>query len=312
MVVGLGRIIVGLVAGDWGMNLCAVGTAVCFGWPWVYRRSEPERNEPLAHNIQERTEMKKSTIAMLCAATFATAAQADIYQWDWSADVDGTAGLNMNGGEFQSIHAQFDSVTDRFLWQVTFADQITDGYTLAVNNGPNPKGHAGELALIYFDASNPNVRVTGYAYNGVNLFNSYQDGSPDEGIQAPDMLFGSDLLGNNDSIIMQASVEDIGTTRVMTLEIDAAGINVHTPANPGPEGPGGWSGIAFDELVGLWMHPMTGVDTAYDQSGALTGLSYSTQGWFDGNNFGTSTDPAPGAMALFGRGGMLAGRRRRN
>lgn len=254
--------------------------------------------------------MKITTIATICAGTIATAANADIYQWDWSADVDGTSGLNMNGGEFESIHAQFDNVTNRFLWQVTFADQITDGYTLAVNNGPNPKGHAGELALIYFDASNPDVRVTGYAYNGFNGFSSYYDGSPAGGVQAPDMLLASNLLGN-DSSIMQASVQDIGSKRVMTLEMDASAVNTHSPAYPGPEGLGEWTGLAFDDLLGLWMHPMRGLDTSYEQDGGLSELSYAGQGWFDGNNFGTTVVPAPGAMAILGLGGILAGARRR-
>ena len=45
--------------------------------------------------------MKFSKMAMVGVAVFAGAAQADLYQWDWSADVDGVAGLNMNAGETQ-------------------------------------------------------------------------------------------------------------------------------------------------------------------------------------------------------------------
>lgn len=255
--------------------------------------------------------MKKMTmIALMCAGTAVSGASADIYQWDWSASVDGTSGLNMNGGEFQSIHAQYDSQTDRFLWEVTFADQITDGFTLAVNDGPNPKGHAGELALLYFDATDTDVRVTGYAYNGQNSFNTYFDGSAASGVQAPDMIFGGDALGTNASLIMQASMQDIGSTRVMTLEMDASMINAHNPVYPGPEGPGEWTGMQFDELIGLWMHPMTGMNTSYGQDGSLEELSYNRQGWFDGNNFTTTTIPAPGALALLGLSGVVVGRRR--
>ena len=261
--------------------------------------------------LQRGYTMKKTLITMMCVGTVATVANADVYQWDWSADVDGTSGLNMNGGEFESIHAQFDSDTDRFLWQVTFANQITDGYTLAVNNGPNPKGHAGELALIYFDASGNNVRVSGYAYNGLNSFTSYYDGAPQGGVQSPDMIFASNPLGNA-SLVLQASVQDVGSKRVMTLEMDASSINGHMPASPGPEGPSEWTGVAFDEMLGLWMHPLKGMQTQYDQDGALTHLSYDRQGWFDGNNFETTVVPAPGAIALLGLGGVIAGRRRRS
>lgn len=252
---------------------------------------------------------KKAILAMVCGGVMCGAASADVYQWDWSADVEDVSRLNMNGGEFQSVHAQFDSDTERFLWQVTFADQITDGYTLAVNNGPNPKGHAGELALIYFDATGEEARVTGYAYNGVNSLNSFRDGAPLEGVQNPDILFTSDALGLH-PFIMQASVEDIGLGRVMTLEIDASLINAHAPVYPGPEGPSEWAGLAFDELLGLWMHPMTNLSTSYDEDGRLDSWS-GTQGWFDSKNWETTTIPAPGALALLGFGGVLANGRRR-
>ena len=255
--------------------------------------------------------MKITTMALIGAAAFATSANADVYHWDWSAAVDGTAGLNMNGGEYQSVHAEFDSSTNRFLWSVTFSDQITDGYSLAVNNGPNPKGHAGEMALLYFDATGGDVRVTGYAYNGVNSLNSYYDGSPQGGTQAPDLLFASNGFENASFITAASVMDNVDGTRVMTLEMDASLINGHNPFYPGPDGPSEWTGVAFDEMIGLWMHPFKNLDTSYDQSGALTGWSGS-QGWFDGSNFDTTTVPAPGAMALLGMGGMLVGRRRRN
>ena len=251
----------------------------------------------------------KAIMAMISSGAMVSVASADVYQWDWSADVNGTSGLNMNGGEFESVHAQFDSNTDRFLWEVTFADQISDGYTLAVNNGPNPKGHAGELALIYFDATGTEARVTGYAYNGVNSLNSFRDGSPIGGTQAPDILFTSDALGAS-PFIMQASMQDVGLGRVMTLEIDASLINVHNPQYPGPEGPSEWSGLAFDELLGLWMHPMSNLTTSYNEDGSLDSWS-GRQGWFDSNNWETTTVPAPGALALLGFGGVLVGRRRK-
>ncbi len=255
--------------------------------------------------------MKFTIPALMGAAMLSTAASADIYTWDWSAAADGTAGLNMNGGEFQSIHAEYNNQSQRFLWSVTFADQITDGYTLAVNNGPNPKGHAGELGLIYFDASEGSPIVTVYAYNGVNAQNSYADGSPASGTQAPDMILASDGVANHSSI-MQASVVDdmMAGTRTMTLEISASFINNHIPANPGPEGPSEWTGVQFAELLGLWMHPMTNLNTDYDQDMALTQWS-GAQGWFDGSNFTTSV-PTPGSVALLGLGGLVMGRRRRS
>lgn len=255
--------------------------------------------------------MKITITALLGAAMLSSAANADIYSWDWSASVNGTSGLNMNGGQFQSIHAEYNNVSERFLWSVTFADQITDGYTLAVNDGPNPKGHAGELGLIYFDASNGVPVVTVYAYNGVNSQNSYADGSPAGGIQAPDMILASDGVTNHSSIMQASVVDDMMTgTRTMTLELDATIINNHMPANPGPEGPSEWTGVQFAELLGLWMHPVTNLNADYDGEMALTQWS-GTQGWFDGSNFTTSV-PTPGSVALLGLGGLVMSRRRRN
>ena len=254
--------------------------------------------------------MKISTIALIGAAAVATSAQADIYHWDWSAAADGTSGLNMNAGEFQSVHAEFNTVTNNFVWSVTFANQITDGYTLAVNNGPNPKGHAGELGLIYFDASGTDVRVTGYAYNGVNSANSYLDGSPASGTQNPDMIFASSSLENASLITAASVVDNMDGTRVMTLEMDATMINSHIAEYPGPLGQAEWTGIGFEEQLGLWMHPFKNLNSSYDANGLLTGWS-GQQGWFDGAGFDTTSVPAPTSMALMGMGGLLVSRRRR-
>jgi len=244
-------------------------------------------------------------VFIVCAGLAATGASADVFQWDWSAAADGTRGLNMRGGEFESVHAEYNSSDNRFLWEVVFSDQITDGYTLAVNNGPNPKGHAGELALIYFDATHPDVRVSAYAYNGQNTLLTYRDGSPQAGDQDPDQIFGF-----NHSSILRASSEDIGAKRKMTLEIDAGVINAHSPAYPGPGGSAEWTGIAFDEMLGLWMHPLTELTTGYDQDESLTAWSGS-QGWFDASSLKAASVPAPHTLAIFGLGGLAACRRRR-
>lgn len=256
--------------------------------------------------------MNRCVIALLSVGAVSAAANADLYVWDWDAGVDGTSGLNMNGGEFSSIHAEYNSDTQRFLWDVTFADQITDGYTLAVNNGPNPKGHAGELGLIYFDATGADARVTAYAYNGVNSMNSYKDGSPTSGTQTPDMILAASMVDStmlNHSSVMEASVVDgMDGSRRMMLEMDASVINGHTPEYPGPDGIEEWTGVQFAELLGLWMHPLKNLSTSYNEDGTLSQWSGS-QGWFDGSNF--ETVPTPGAAVLLSLGAMVGTRRRR-
>lgn len=99
-------------------------------------------------------------------------------------------GISNNAGAWESVHAELTISTNRMVREVTFSNQITTGFTLAVNNGPNPKGHPGELALIYVDAENENdLRIAAYGYDGQNLQNSWQDGNGDVGGNpAPDKL----------------------------------------------------------------------------------------------------------------------------
>src|SRR5690606_41362588 len=78
----------------------------------------------------------------------------------------------------------FGSVPNHSSWN-------PDGSTLALNNGPNPKGHAGELALLYFDASRSTPVLTAYGYNGQNSVTTFYDGSHSNGTQFPDLIDSS-------------------------------------------------------------------------------------------------------------------------
>jgi hypothetical protein len=170
-------------------------------------------------------------IAALAAA--GAIAQADVYTWSWQPGDPG-GGHSDSGGAFKSITGAYDGASERLTWEIAFENQITDGFTLALNNGPNPKGHAGELALIYFDATDvSNVRVSAFAYNGLNTQTSYRDGSPLFGTQAADTIFGVSPFLENAPSIVEASVIDSGAGRRMRLVLDASLINDHTPAYPG-------------------------------------------------------------------------------
>lgn len=82
------------------------------------------------------------------AGLLTASANAALYQWDWNVGDPGSYGVNNNGGTFESIHSEYDSVSKHFTWSVTFSDQVTKGFTLAVNNGPNPKNTPGQLAAL--------------------------------------------------------------------------------------------------------------------------------------------------------------------
>jgi hypothetical protein len=248
--------------------------------------------------------MMRTALSVAALAAVCSVASADVYSWSWQA---GDTGVSNNGGVMEQIDMSFNTHSNQLNFDVTFSDQVSDGYTLAVSPGANPKGHAGELALLYFDASDMgDVRVNAFAYNGQNNQTSYYDGSPDSGTQAPDKLVSS--LNAIDAATMTASASDNNGKRTFSLSLDASVINGHTPANPGPNGPSEWTGVAFESLMGIWFHPFKDLQTSYGQDGYLTDWS-GRQGWLDGSGFQTTVPaPATGASLL---ALAFAGRRRR-
>ncbi len=92
----------------------------------------------------------------------------------------------------------------------------------------------------------------------------------------------------------------------MGFDINASGINNHSPLYPGP---GDWTGAEYGANIGIWFHPVTGLSTSYD-NGYLSSLTYTTGGWLDINN--RNTVPEPGTMLVLGLGGLgILARRRR-
>ena len=250
-----------------------------------------------------------SAIGALAIALSAGSAHATMFAWDWAAGDPGSYGINNTGGTFESIHAEFDTVSERLLWSVTFSDQVTEGFTLALNSGPNPKGHAGELALLYVDARITNdVKIAAYAYNGQNTRDSFKDGNGNAaGNQAPDFIQNMGMAG----MINSASVTDAAGKRTIVFDIDASDINAHIPLYPDAVDP--WFGIGYAEKLGLWMHPYQGFAPTYNPNGSIASLSVRSQGWFDGSNFDTDMmTPTPGTLALAGLAGVAFGRRRRS
>src|SRR5690606_694971 len=70
---------------------------------------------------------------------------------------------------------------------------LPDSFRIVLNaTGNNPKGYDGELAIFYFDASDPaDHKLAVYAYNSLNADTSYKDGSKQAGIQPPDQIVSS-------------------------------------------------------------------------------------------------------------------------
>lgn len=249
----------------------------------------------------------------------AASAHADFRRWDFTF---GQVPTNPAAGRITTIKTEFDADNNRFLWDVSFdvSTVVTRGFWLAISPGPNPKGHPGELAIMFFDATNlgddttVTPKLTIYNYNGVGNSSSFMDGSPAAGTQTPDRIFSS-LNPGAASSIMQLSASDTGNTRRFVVELDASIVQNHNPLYPNPQGDD-WTGLAFGSKIGIWFSHFGGLTTAYGTDPAnpnynyLTQWSYANHGWLDGANYNTQLVPTPGALALLAAAGLVTRRRR--
>ncbi len=258
-----------------------------------------------------------------------TGAQATMYGWNFVKGQPGAGTTyengpaSMPGGSIESINSTFDSVTKRLTFDVFFRGTtaapntpLTSGFWLVLDNGPNPKNHAGELAILYFDAATlSSPKLTVYGYNGQNSSNSWQDGAADQaGNQTPDLIKGAYEASSFINSILAENVTIAGLNyRHMKFDIDATAIVGHTPLYP-ETGP--WYGTGFDSHLGIWFHALDSLNATYENTGPnkrgkLTGLAPSGETWLDGANFSTYIIPAPASVALLGLGGLVGLRRRR-
>lgn len=213
-------------------------------------------------------------------------------------------GVNNNAGTILEVASTWNTTTQRLTFDLV-TDGGTDGFWLALSPGDNPKGHAGELALIYFDRGQdrggvPSMSV--YAYNGVNGSNSWQNPG--------DFIVSTEDGSGWDANLTQGN--DLDGNRFMSFDVDASVIQSHTPAFPGSSP---WTGVEFGERAGIWMHtvenPVNG-GVNYDSTGQLTRFSYGRQGWWDGAGISTQVViPLPTTAALGLAGVGLVGFRRR-
>jgi len=228
---------------------------------------------------------------MALAASAVPALAGITHSWDY-------AGSQNAGAGSASVHTSFNTDTDQFTWNVSYSDGVardTDGYWLVVGPGPNPKGHAFEYAIMYFDASNISAPVVSvYRYNGQNADNSWT---------TPGDLLASSITGVGGASIA-ASASQSGAARSFSLSLDATVINgLYGGVDPD------WTGIQYGQHIGVWFHTVGGLTASYDQNGRLTQFNYARQGWIDLSN--QTTIPGPAGLMALGMGLIATGRRRK-
>ena len=182
-------------------------------------------------------------------------------------------------GITKSITTSYNDNTDLFKWSSTYQRNKTtgllaDGLWLVANDGPNPKGHAGELAIYYLDGINQKVSI--YEYDGSNSANSWA---------TPGNFLGSTGL----------NVSKNGNDEItFGFELDATDLNGKALSPI-------WKGTSFDKNIGLWVHGVTGLDAKYDANGKLTKFKYSgNQSYYDSNNNQATAVPEPASTVALG------------
>jgi len=299
--------------------------------------SEDDRD--MMHTVNKKT-FSGTAVAVAAVAMAATPASATVFSYAATSASLGPLGQSIpgtDGSTVASVATTYDDVTEVFTWEATFnpgndaASPHANGFTLVVNDGPMPKGHTGELAAIYFDATTPGVTptVTAYAYNGADSATSFRySNAVDDaanGNGTPDQIVTSI---NDPFVIAASSVDNADGTRTMRMELDATSINAHTPQQPSVDtmngnAPLNWEGLRFANDIGIWFHSFDltrGVQ--YDADGyiELGDGSLSSTGWWVASNYSAvdatsltaTVVPEPASLALAAGGLlMIVGRRRR-
>lgn len=270
--------------------------------------------------------VRLKTLVSLAGVLVMTSAYAQVNHFFWTdkpkyqsfnTTTLNPATFNNDAGRVRQLSSDWNGNSNEFSFWSNFTNASNgkrpNGFWLAVSDGPNPKGDAGELAIFYLDAKNPSdLKLTVYGYNGANGNTSFFDGNGNKsGNQTPDKILTS--VKNNSFIKdLRATVEPEDGSLSLGFKIDATAIQHYKPINTGASA---WKGVDFNQKLGIWFHPVQDLDTSYDSKGWLTKFDFKKQGWVDTENMHTKPGPTPvpepATLAVIGLGAAGLLRRRK-
>ncbi|MEM9122294.1 MAG: VPLPA-CTERM sorting domain-containing protein [Pseudomonadota bacterium] len=209
--------------------------------------------------------------------------------------------LGNAAGSIETFFTQYDTTSAQYSLSISVAANNgvqSDGFWSVTSPGPNPKGIADELAILYADGQSGELWA--YEYNGVNGFSSFSDPSK--------------LIAYYPGAV---STMDDGALRTFTISgLDASAIQTYSDGSD-------WTGLGYADLIGVWIHPVdleeNGIEG--DENG-INAFPVLADSFYDTLNQpteivagrpGDSDVPEPAAIALVaaGLGGLWAVRRRR-